>query len=264
VEQVLARALALRPTDRFASAGEMASALITASERTPALSEDQVRALLDRAAELQALDPLEEGALTIGAVEQVAAQVGIPPEHVRQAARELAVREPRGGAVSAPRSPDGKWDHVVEARSVDGEAPESLFPAMVEEIQGHVGIEGHASVLAGSLTWSPATQSEDSRRLVVSIRAKDGTTQVTVHEEFGAGGFRKIFFPVGAIAGALTGMGIGALVGIGPVLAIPGLALGLAAGIMGTIRIEANIRRPQLRALADRLAQMARDAAGGK
>ncbi|MDP2958734.1 MAG: hypothetical protein Q8N53_20080, partial [Longimicrobiales bacterium] len=261
VEQVLARALALRTADRFAAAGELAEALVTASERTPAFTDDQVRALLNRAAEIQALEPLEEGALTIGAVEQVAAQVGIPPEHVRQAAHELAVRESRGGAVSAPRAPQGKFGHVVITRVLEGEAPESVFPAIVEEIQAHAGIEGHASVLAGSLTWSPATQSEDSRRLVVSIRAKDGATHVTVHEEFGAGGLRKMAFPVGGIAGALTGVGIGALLGIGPLLAIPGLAVGLTAAILGTIRIEARIRRPGLQQLADRLAQMVRDAA---
>lgn len=276
VEQVLARALALRPSDRFATAGEMAASLIAASERTPAFTEEQVRRLLDRAAEIQALEPLEEGALTIGAVEQVAAQVGIPPEHVRQAARELAVREPKGlirtagGQVLDPGGraldrrgrpvPEGKWGHVVITRILEGEAPESAFPAIVEEIQDHVGILGHASVLAGSLTWSPATQSEDSRRLVVSIRAKDGATQVTVHEEFGAGGLRKMFFPAGAIAGALTGVGIGALVGLGPVLAIPGMAVGLTAAILGTVRVEARIRRPGLQDLADRLAQMVRDA----
>ena len=261
VEQVLARTLALRPADRFAGAGEMAEALVTASERTPAFSEEQVRRLLDRAAAIQALEPLEEGALTIGAVEQVAAQVGIPPEHVRQAAHELAAREPRGGAASASRAPEVKWGNVVITRVLEGEAPESAFPPIVEEIQNHVGILGHASVLAGSLTWSPATQSEDSRRLVVSIRAKNGSTHVTIHEEFGAGGLRKMAFPAGSIAGALTGMGIGALVGLGPVLAIPGLAVGLTAAILGSVRIEARLRRPGLQALADRLAQMVRDAA---
>ncbi|MDP2959108.1 MAG: serine/threonine-protein kinase, partial [Longimicrobiales bacterium] len=122
VEQVLARALALRPADRFAAAGELAEGLVTASERTPAFSEEQVRRLLDRAAELQALEPLEDGALTIGAVEQVAAQVGIPPEHVRQAARDLA-REPRSVALPAPRAPQGKFGHVVITRVLEGEAP---------------------------------------------------------------------------------------------------------------------------------------------
>jgi hypothetical protein len=266
VEQVLARALALKPHDRFATAGEMVAALVSASERTPALSEDQVRLLLDRAAELEAREPLEPGSLTMGAVEQVAAQVGIPPEHVRQAARELVVVERSGRALDrgGRAVPEGKWDHLVFSRAVEGEIPESAFPAIAEEIQAHLGLEGHASALAGSLTWSPATQSEDSRRIVITIRAKEGTTHVVVHEEFALGGFRRLFIPVGVILGGLAGMGIGTLVGLGPAGAIPGVAVGIAAGIQGIIRIEKGIRRPQLEALADRLAEMAGEAAGNK
>ena len=278
LEQVLARALALKPQDRFATAGGMMEALVTASERTPALTEEQVKRLLDRAAELQALEPQDAGSLTIGAVEQVAAQVGIPPEHVRQAARELALpdatraaptgaiaRSPAGRAVGRPGASihQGKWDHLVFSRVVEGEAAESAFPAMVEEIEAALGIEGHASVLGGSLTWSPATQSEDARRLVISVRVKDGATDVNVHEEFALGGFRRLFVPVGVVAGGLTGLGIGALVAAPPVGALVGVALGVPAAIQAVIRLEKRMRQPQLQELADRLGQMARDAAEG-
>ncbi len=139
VEQVLTRALALKPSDRFATAGEMSAALVDASEHTSVLTDEEVRRLLDRAAELQALEPLDpEGGLTLGAVEQVAAQVGIPPQHVRQAARELAGTEAhavvraRGDLLAdrsqRPSAPEGKWDHLVFSRIVDGEVPE-LPPA---------------------------------------------------------------------------------------------------------------------------------------
>jgi hypothetical protein len=127
---------------------------------------------------------------------------------------------------------------------------------MAAEIEAALGIEGHSSVLGDSLTWSPATQSEDSRRLVISVRAKDGATEVNVHEEFALGGFRRMFVPAGGIAGALAGLGIGALVGItGPLLAIPGLAVGIVGGIQGVIRIEKRMRRPQLEELAGRAAE---------
>jgi serine/threonine-protein kinase len=93
VEQVLARALALRPDDRFRGTGELANALISASRRTPSFDEAGVRELLDRASELEVEAPDQNPALTLGGVEQVAAQVGIAPEHVRRAARELDRRE---------------------------------------------------------------------------------------------------------------------------------------------------------------------------
>ncbi len=271
VEQVLARALALRPGDRFAGAGEMAEALVAASERTPAFTEEQVRRLLDRAAELQALEPVEEGALTIGAVEQIAAEVGIPAEHVRRAARELGKGEGerslvrRGGEVPAPTGASGaphkeKWDRVVRERVLEGVVPESAYAVMVEEIQERLGIVGHASVLAGTLTWSPATQSEDSRRLVITVRAKDGATQIQVREEFGLGGIRKVALPVGVFSGAGIGALLSALLGLGPALVAPGAILGVPAAIMALIRIEANTRRPQLDALAARLEEIAEGA----
>ncbi|HSW31451.1 MAG TPA: serine/threonine-protein kinase [Longimicrobiales bacterium] len=269
VEQVLARALALRPLDRFATAGEMVAALVAASERTPALSEEQVRRLLDRAAELQAREPLDAGSLTMGAIEQVAAQVGIPPEHVRQAAQELSVPGSRAmiGATPAhapvpraPLFPAERWDHAVLARIVQGEIPDSVFPAMAEEIQGALGIEGHSSVLTGSLTWSPATQSEDARRIVVSVRVKDGGTQVVVHEEFGPFGWRRVLIPAGIVLGALVGMGVGVVTGIGPAGMVLGVAVGLPTAIYGTVWADKQNRRPKLEELADRLAELAADA----
>ncbi len=278
VEQVLSRALALKPQDRFPTAGGMMEVLVAASEHTPALTEERIKRLLDRAAELQALEPQDPGSLTVGAVEQVAAQVGIPPEHVRQAARELALpdatrvaptgaahtpaRVPGGRAVGRPGASihEGKWDHLVFSRVVGGETAESAFPAMVEEIEAALGIEGHASVLGGSFTWSPATQSEDARRLVISVRVKNGTTDVNVHEEFAVGGVRRLFVAGGVLAGGLTGLGIGALVAAPPVGALVGVALGVPAAIQAVIRLEKRMRRAQLEGLAVRLEQMVEDA----
>lgn len=265
VEQVLARALALRPGDRFSSAGEMAESLVQASERTPLFSEEQVRRLLDRAAELQALEPVEDGALTIGAVEQVAAQVGIPPEHVREAARELKGGS-RGAAAQDPegvwlRPPDEKWDRVVFNSSTDGEVSDEAFPLMVEEIQESLGIVGHASILAGTLTWSPATHGEESRRVVVSVRSRDGATRVRVEERFELRGFRRVFVVLGGLTGVLTAALLSTVLGIpesaAPALILPVVALGVVGGVVGTIRFEANSRRGQLEALAGRLVAMA-------
>ena len=267
VEQVLAKALALRPSDRFATAGEMTQALTEASERTPAFSEEQVRLLLDRAAALQALEPLDEGALTMGAVEQIAAEVGIPREHVRIAARELGggrsgVLVPGVGSTGPARgaawkkSGKEKWNRALVVLGWEGEVPEAAYPAMVEEIQDRLGIVGHASVLAGALTWSPATQSEDSRRLVITVRPKDGVTQVRIQEEFGLGGARKAVLPVGVFAGAGSGALFGGLLGLGPLLLAPGAILGVPLAIHLLIRIETRTRRPQLLALAERIREM--------
>jgi hypothetical protein len=284
VEQVLAKALALRPGDRYGRAGDLARALEGAAERTRGFSEDQVRQLLDRAAELQARGAEDPGAMTIGAVEQVAAQVGIPPEHVRQAAAELRGMEPRasppqrrtpggqaldwGPGSEAPaglwrRSPDEKWDRVVLDSFLDGEIPEEAYPVLVEEIQERLGIMGHASVLANSLTWSPATHGEDSRRVVVSVKSKEGRTRIRVEERFEIRSYRRFFVALGGLSGAVLAAVFATFLGMSdasiPALLIPCMGLGVVGGVFGTIRFEANTRRPELEALAGRLRQLAEE-----
>lgn len=288
VEQVLASALALRPGDRFSRAGELSRALASAAERTRSFSEAQVRDLLDRAAQLQAQEPDDPAALTMGAVEQVAAQVGIPPEHVRKAAAELKadpVPQHRPGSRSSGgqtldwgpgtqlaegqwrRSPDERWDRVVLDTVVDGDVPEAAYPVLVEEIQGHLGIMGHASVLAGTLTWSPATQGEETRRVVVSVKSREGRTRIRVEERFEMRGWRRIFVVVGGLSGITLAAITAALLGIAdaamPQMIIPFAGAGVASGIFGSIKFEANTRRPQLQGLSQRLAAIAENAVKG-
>jgi hypothetical protein len=272
VEQVLARALALRAPDRFPRAGELARALLAASEKTPSFSDEQVRQLLERAAELQAREPEEESALTMGAVEQVAAQVGIPPEHVRKAAQEMQKEErrhpvPVSAAPPLPsqgqwlKSPEEKWDRTVLTRSVEGEIPDEAFASLVAEIQARLGMVGHASVLAGTLTWSPAAQSEETRKVVVSVERRDGRTSIRVDERYEIRGFRKVFVGLGVASGVVAAAVVGAFLGVtseaAPALLIPFAGLGVFTAIQGTIRFEANTRRPELEGLAARLAQLA-------
>jgi tRNA A-37 threonylcarbamoyl transferase component Bud32 len=287
VEQVLTKALALRPGDRFRRAGELARALEGAAERTRGFSEDQVRQLIDRAAELQAQEDQDPGAMTIGAVEQVAAQVGIPPEHVRRAAEELRAKErlparphrrtPGGQSLDwGPgseeliglwrRSPEEKWDRVVIDSVVEGEIPEEAYPLLVEEIQDRLGILGHASVLSHSLTWSPDTHGEDSRRVVVSVKSTEGQSRIRVEERFEIRSYRRFFVAAGGLSGAVLAAVIAAFLGVaessGPALLIPFMGLGVAGGVFGTIRFEANTRRPQLEALAGRLRQLSEEIIG--
>ncbi len=257
VEQVMTKALALRPGDRYGEAGELARALASASEQTRGFSDAQVRELLGRAAQLQALEEDDDAALTIGAVEQVAAQVGIPPEHVRRAARELQHRAWEGQWRRRPRE---KWDQVVLETSLDGELAEEAYPTLVGEIEDILGIVGHASVLARSLTWSPATQGEESRRVVVTLKSKDGMTRIRVEEKFDIRSYRRFFVGLGALSGvlfaALAATVLGVPDGAAPGLILPFLGLGIAGGVFGTIKFEANTRRPQLQALLGRLTEL--------
>jgi serine/threonine protein kinase len=87
VEQVLTGALALRAGDRYESPGELVGALAAAAERREPVADGTMRAILERAAELEAESGPGGRALTMGSVEQVAAEAGIPPAQVREAPR---------------------------------------------------------------------------------------------------------------------------------------------------------------------------------
>jgi hypothetical protein len=149
---------------------------------------------------------------------------------------------------------------VVLDSFVDGEIPEEAYPALVDEIQGSLGIMGHASTLAKTLTWTPATHGEDSRRLVVSVISKEGKTRIRVEERFEIRGFRRVFVAAGGLAGITLAAVMATFLGIGegvPAVIIPLAGLGVASGVFGTIKFQANTRRPQLEALTSRLTALA-------
>lgn len=269
IEQVLTKALALRPADRFGHAGEFARALASASERTPSFSEDQVKKLLDRAAELQVQEPEAPppGHLTMGGVEQVAAQVGIPPEHVRKAARELVQNGPP--RVAAPqgqwRQHKGpKWDRLVLEEVMEGEVPEEAFPLMVGEIQRHLDVVGHASVMAGTLTWSPAAESESTRKIVISVTPRRGKTVIRIQESLEILGLKKAVFPLGGLMGMAFGSAIAVGLGMGepegPLFGIVVAVFGMIAAARTATSIQAGDRGPQLQHLAQTLTEIAVDA----
>ncbi len=90
VEQVLTKALAMRPADRFKTPVELADALVAATQRSrDRYSDLRVKEILDRAVELQSQHQTEEGKLSVGALEEIAAAVGIPPKRIREAVDEL-------------------------------------------------------------------------------------------------------------------------------------------------------------------------------
>ncbi len=255
VEQALVKALSVQPGDRHATPGEFAEALAAATERGVSLTDSQVREILKRAAELQTEQPTQEGALSIGAVEQVAAEVGIPPQHVRQAMSEL---EPASGALTERKV---GHDRLLVDRAVDGEVPVSAYMAMVEEIEKTLGIDGHVSTLGNTLTWSPTYSAGDDRKLTVSVSHDAGMTRIRLEERVGLEGWLKVSPGWGAALGGLMGAAFGAVSGLPPGLVIA--AAGVFAVAFGIVTADSKVRassggrREQLEKLADRLAALA-------
>jgi serine/threonine protein kinase len=260
VEQVLVKALAIRPTGRFATVLGLAEALTAAADGSAKLRDGEVRAILDRAAQLEGQHPTE-GALSVGAVEQVAAEVGIAPQQVRRAVEELE-RLPEHDMALHGRSLPTRFhkEKLLLDRYVSGAVTASQHATLVEEIQSTLGIAGHVSSVGNSLTWSPAAPGTESRKLVITINSRSGETHIHVEERFELSGWRLFAPGWGAAAGGLTGAGFGALLGLGEAaIVIPALIGAFGGGFVlanAMIRVPASRRRPQLERLADRLAAL--------
>ncbi|MEJ2187043.1 MAG: serine/threonine-protein kinase [Gemmatimonadota bacterium] len=280
VEQVLVKALALRPADRIANPGELATALAAATERTARLDDDEVRAVIRRASELQAAQPTEHGALSVGTVEQIAAEVGIPPDRVREAMLELgtttsrplpspmarppATPAPHPAEELAPQPVHEVFDHRRQMlhydRTADREVAPSEFPGLVDEIQTTLRLHGHTTTVGNTLTWTPVGQGA-RRNLMVTVTPADGRTLVHVEERFELEGW-KLFTPGwGAAGGLLFGAGLSQAIAapepaIG-IVALVGGALGAYVSVKWSIFGAAKQQMPELQWLAERLAELA-------
>jgi hypothetical protein len=276
VEQVLVRAIAVHAPDRHPTALAFADALDAAASGTEKLAEPVVHAVLRRAAELEVERPTGSGALSLGGVEQVAAQVGIPPEHVRAAARELgdAAALPARGAGSATGAFDRQRRTLVVERSAAREVTAAEHAALLLEIQEALGTTGQTTVLGGGLTWSPTAPTggmpwagmparPEGRQVTITIAPDAGRTRIRIEEKLGLATGGAVAAPT--MAGGLAAMAVMALAflkgggepgaGILLVPAVGIVALGVVFGSRVYFDRLARGRGPELAALAERLAQ---------
>ncbi len=273
VEAALVRGLAIRHDQRTASPAALIEDLT--SPPVPALaarrrySEGEVQEIVKRAAEREATTPTESGAMTIGGVEALAAEVGIAPEVVRSAAQSLARPTPGSTAVGSPgvQRLIGGPTRLLFERVVPVDVPDEEFPTMVEEIRRILQNVGHVSQLGRSFTWTSAVTST-RRSLEVAVSVRGGQTRIIVQESLSnlIGG---IF---GGIGGGMGGGGMGPIMGtfaslhVSPLglLAIVPLWLATTLTVARTVYSRSSRRRAaELQQVADRLAALALELAPG-
>jgi tRNA A-37 threonylcarbamoyl transferase component Bud32 len=272
LEQVMVRALALRPVQRCPNATDFRDELLDAIGEHRRFRDADVRRVLKRASEAQAANPTEEAdALTQGGLEQVAAQVGLSPARVRDAVRDidraagnLPAHPP--GARPPAREPKKGWSWFLGApsrlrfeRVVDGEVRDTEFPALVGEIQKALNMVGHPSTFGNSLAWSTVSPGQGTgRNLQITVTPMGGQTHIQVEESLGslAGGL------FGGIMGGGGGSGFGIAMGTGIEAGAPAAAVIAALFFVGGSYVVsrsifftvARTRAHQLSKLADRLA----------
>ncbi|MBM4186536.1 MAG: serine/threonine protein kinase [Gemmatimonadetes bacterium] len=257
LEQVMVAALGLRPEQRFSSPVALVEAFAAALGERPKYREPEVRAIVQRAAEIEATAPTDTGALTLGGIQRIAADVGIAPEHVERAARQVSTRS------TNPEVPVNKFlgtpTRIVIERLVDGEVDDREFAAIVDEVRTVVGNVGQASTLGRSLSWTSGVGPGQIQRAVsLSVTPVSGRTRIRLEENIGqvAGGL------FGGLMGGIGGPSIAASIGLAVAalqtpLLIPVFIGTAVAGAWGLARVllrrTAAKRRAELERLADRL-----------
>ena len=213
--------------------------------------DEEVSRILERAAELQHRAPLappEMSGMTLAQLEQVAAEAGIDPQHVRDAAAALVRDVPTpaelGGRVfGAPL-------RLELERTVDGETAPGAYEVLAETIRNTISTPGHVSTLGKSFEWHSANP-QRALRITITPRPKGGGggggggTVIRIEERFGnlAGGL------FGGIVGGVGGGGGGTALGvIGGAFHNLGMALAAAGvAVIGSVLLARTIFRGVVR-----------------
>jgi hypothetical protein len=266
VEGALVRGLAIRHDERTATPAALVADLLGTAPARRRYSNTEVKDIVARAAEMEASNPTTSGAMTIGGVQAIAAEVGISGDLVRSAAGAV---EPPAASLAALTMPQpnpfiGGPTRLLYERLVDGEVPDAEFPLMVDEIRRLLGNVGQVSQLGRSFSWSTARGSGTGREIEVAVVVRGGQTRITIQERLG----NLIGGVFGGIGGGMGGGGMGPIMGIMfGALHAPGVTAAVVVPLWlamtyaiarTTYHYNAKRRTQELAQLADRLEALAR------
>ncbi|UCC74699.1 MAG: serine/threonine protein kinase [Gemmatimonadota bacterium] len=268
LESTLVHAMRLRPDERYVTAGEFAEAL-KASLSTPKLyDEAEAQRIVQRAAELEAKQSRhEEAAMSLAGVERMAAEIGIAPELVREAARpDVIVAPPPAGPQSGIEKGGlfGYTGKVNLERTIDVEVSPETYGILLEEVRDDIDHSGQINeTLSQFLSWeSRLGLFKKKGQVKVHISPRKGKTRIKITKFPSIG--RRILTTSVITTGVLIGISIlvaGAendAVGLGLLF-----GLGTLGAVYGTTRawFRARMRQKEraLTRLLDRLATIVRD-----
>ena len=270
IEGALVRALALRPDQRTATPAEFIEDLHgKAQPNRRKYRQDEVEAIVNRAAEIEASNPTMSGAMTETGIEQLAKDVGIAPRHVRKALAQVGTsrHQLRETPLVTPKRNIliGGPTRMLFERVVDGEVSESDYLILVEEIRVSLKEVGQVSQLGRSFSWVLNKGTQGTRNVEISVGVRNGRTRIIVQENLS----NLIGAIFGGIGGGLGGGGAAPIMGglVGSQLLAPA-ALGflipawivIVYGVARTSYYYAvSRRRKELESLADRLAQVSQE-----
>src|SRR5947199_70450 len=186
LEGALVHALAIRLDQRTLTPGALIDELSgAASPPRRRYSRGEVQEIVKRASELEATTPTAGGAMTLGGVEALAAEVGIASRVVRAAAESL-VPAPAPAPAPAAGLRRNRWvggpTTLLFERVVEGEVPDSEWLGLVDEIRRVMNNVGQVSQFGRSFSWVAARRGASQRDLEVAVSVRGGQTRITVRE----------------------------------------------------------------------------------
>lgn len=169
-------------------------------------TEKEISALLKRAAELQASDSTSDRqGLSLAELEQIAAEAGIDPRFVREAATDTSRAAPSdiaSGLLGGPLA-------IEDERIFRGEVTADQWETMVQEIRRTFGQGGTASQLGHSLEWN-GEQRRHFRQAYVTASPRNGRTRVQITQRQGKSAF-LFYYIAGWIAAGTAGITLSVL-----------------------------------------------------
>jgi hypothetical protein len=275
IEAALVRGLATRHDQRTSTPAALIDDLqgISSAVRRR-YSDGEVREIVKRASEMEASTPTAGGAMTIGGVEALAAEVGIAPEVVRAAVQLVTPRAEAGTGLAIEMPKRNRWlggrTRLVFEHVIEGELPEAEFQVMVDEIRRVVKNVGQVSQFGRSFSWVSTRRGSDQRDLEVAVSVRGGRTRITIQENLGP----LIGAVYGGIGGGMGGGGMGPIFGIFlgalnfPEAAIAAIIPLWLVTTFATARTayhySAARRERELGILGERLAALARELVPGR
>jgi len=265
VEQVLAKALAMHASRRYAEPDRFAADLAAAVRPGPAVEHRRARDLVRRAAALDPGPTAETAGLTMGGVERIAAEAGIPPETVRDAADGLAGQDQ--GPV--PGGVFGLRPTLVLEDLVDAEVGREAYGELLQEIRIALGEAGQLNAtLDDSMLWTSPVRGT-GRKAEVLVSPRQGATRVRIADREGTSTAFGLV-PIGVGSAVLVGI-VGAIVSsaTGSDAAATVAGVGAAVGTFTTgylalrlaFRRQLRRRHRDLEGLLRRLETLIRDRA---
>jgi len=218
-------------------------------------NEKEIGALIQRATELhEEAMGVSERSLSLEEIEDIAAELGLPPEHMQTAALELEDRLNSDKTFSLWGGP-----FVVDhARVVDKTMTQEQWEQVVLELRRFTGSTGQVSEVGRVREWMRAIGEGDGgfniERTQVTIHPGDGQTSIRIRKHYGGA---AIMAYVGAFSSSvfftfilLHGEGLSDLVNF-----IIGIGIGL--GTLPLVRVSLSLwakrQKERLRRLADLL-----------